>query len=201
VMSYVIGIMIVLSVVFSLLLGRAPEVSGAALTSGVEAVKMCFELMGTVALWNGIMRVAEKSGLVVIIQKLLSPVTGLLFRGLDRRSPAALSAISLNITANLLGLGAAATPMGLEAMKELDRINGGSDRASGYMIALVALNTASFQILPTTVAAIRKLAGSESPLDILPAVWVTSSLSVTAAVGTALLLSRVSKGGESGESE
>jgi spore maturation protein A len=194
-MSYVIGVLTVLAIVFGVLLGRTAELSGAALSGGVEAVKICLELLGAVAMWNGIMRIAEKSGLCEIINRLLVPVTGLLFRGLKERSPKALSAISLNIAANLLGLGAAATPMALDAMTELDRLNGGSAYASDYMVVFVALNTASFQILPTTVATLRSLAGSASPMDILPAVWVTSAISVAAAVGTAMLLRGRAKGG------
>ncbi len=187
-MSYVIGILVLLSVVFSILLGRTAELSAAALSSGVEAIKLCLELMGTVAMWNGIMRIAEKSGLCVVINKVLSPVTNLLFKGLKEKSPQALNSISLNITANLLGLGSAATPMALDAMTELDRLNGYSPYASDYMVVFVALNTASFQILPTTVATLRSLAGSKTPLDILPAVWITSAISVTAAVSTAMFL-------------
>lgn len=189
-MGMVIGILAVLSIVFSVLLGRAPELSAAALSSGSEGVKLCIELLGTVALWNGLMRVAERSGLCRMINRALAPVTNLLFRGLKEQSPEALNAISLNITANLLGLGSAATPMALDAMKEMDRLNAGSPRASNHMVIFVALNTASFQILPTTVATLRSLAGSRTPMDILPSVWITSAVSVTAAVGTAVILCR-----------
>lgn len=200
-MGYVIGILTVLAVGFSILLGRTAELSSTALASGIDAVKICLELLGTVAMWNGIMRIAEKSGLCEIINKGLSPVTNLLFKGLKDKSPKALSAISLNITANILGLGSAATPMALDAMTELDRINKHSTYASNYMVVFVALNTASFQILPTTVATLRSLAGSETPLDILPAVWITSAVSVTAAVGTAMFLRKRIKGGETDELE
>lgn len=189
-MGMVIGLLVVLSIIFSILLGRAPELSAAALSSGVEAVKICIELLGTVALWNGLMRIAEKSGLCQIINRVLTPVTGLLFRGLKEQSPQAINAISLNITANLLGLGSAATPMALDAMTELDRLNHHASRASNHMIVFVALNTASFQILPTTMATLRSLAGSKAPMDILLSVWITSAISVTTAVGVAMILCR-----------
>ncbi len=187
-MSYVMGALVALAFLFSLLLGRMNELSGAVLESGVSAVTLCFELCGTLALWSGVMRVAERAGLCDKISAWMAPLTNFLFHGLREQSPKALSSITLNITANLLGLGSAATPMALDAMTELDRLNGGSRAASDHMIVFVALNTASFQILPTTVATIRRLAGSENPMDILPCVWICSACSVCAAVGTALAL-------------
>ncbi len=190
-MGYVMGILILLALTFSVLLGTVDALSKAALSSGIEAVKLCFELCGTLALWSGIMRVAEKSGLCDVVNRVLSPVTNLLFRDLKRLSPRALSSISLNITANILGLGAAATPMALDAMAELDRLNRFSPVASDYMVIFVALNTASFQILPTTVATIRSAAGSNTPLDILPSVLIASACSVTVAVFLAMQLRRL----------
>lgn len=195
-MSYVIGILVIFSVVFSVLLGRTAELSSAALAGGIDAVKLCLELLGTVAMWNGIIKIAEKSGLCEVINKLLSPITNALFKGLKEESTKALNFISLNITANILGLGAAATPMAFDAMTELDRLNGGSRYASNYMVVFVVLNTASFQILPTTVASLRSLAGSTTPLDILPAVWITSALSATAAVVTSIVLRNRFRGGD-----
>lgn len=189
------SVLIILSVVFSLLLGRTAELSKAALSSGIDAIRLCLELCGSIALWSGIMKIAEKSGLCNSINKLLSPITNFLFKGLKEKSPRALSSISLNITANILGLGSAATPMALDAMTELDRLNGYAPYASDYMIVFVVLNTASFQILPTTVATLRTAEGSAAPLEILPAVLVTSACSVVVAVTSAMLLRKRKKGG------
>jgi len=197
-MSYVVGVLVILSVVFSIALGTTSDLSSATLSGGINAIKMCIELLGTIAMWNGIMRIAEKSGLCDSVNKMLSPITRVLFKGLDTLSPKALNSISLNITANILGLGSAATPMALDAMTELDRLNGYSPIASDHMVVFVALNTASFQILPTTVATLRSLAGSAAPMDIVLPVWITSAISVTSAMSVAMLLRKWKrkKGGE-----
>lgn len=189
-MSYVMGALMALGFLFSLFLGRMNELSGAVLESGVSAIKLCIELCGTLALWSGIMRIAERAGLCGLISRIMAPLTNRLFPGLRDKSPRAIASITLNITANLLGLGAAATPMALDAMAELDRINGGAQTACNDMIVFVALNTASFQILPTTVATIRRLAGCANPMDIIPCVWISSAVSVSVAVGSALLLNK-----------
>ncbi|MEG1984864.1 MAG: nucleoside recognition domain-containing protein [Oscillospiraceae bacterium] len=192
-MNCVILTLILLSIVFGALLGRMPELTGAALDSGVSAIKLCVELCGTVALWCGIMKIAHKSGLCDKLSRVLSPVTGFLFRGLKEKSKKAIDSISLNITANLLGLGSAATPMALEAMAELDKLNRQSNIASDYMITFVVLNTASIQLLPTTVAAIRRMEGSANPLEIIGCVWLSSIASVIVAIVSAKLLGRKKK--------
>ena len=182
-MTFVMTGIILFSVVVSVLLGTLPQLSTAALESGGKAVEMCITLCGSLALWSGVMKVAERSGLCTVISRLLAPITNLLFRGLRERSEAALGYITMNITANLLGLGSAATPMGLAAMKELDTLNDGCPDASDWMVRFTALNTASFQLVPTTVATLRAAAGSAAPLEILPCVLLSSAVSVVIAVG------------------
>ena len=189
-MSIVMGALIALAFLFSLFLGRMQALSAAVLESGVGAVKLCIELCGTLALWSGVLRIGGRSGLCDRISAAMAPLTDRLFPGLREKSPRAMASVTLNMTANLLGLGAAATPMALDAMTEMDRLNGGSRTASNDMVALVALNTASFQILPTTVATLRRLAGCAHPMDIIPCVWISSAVSVLVAVGSALLLNR-----------
>ncbi len=195
-MNYVLLVLVVLSMVFGGLLGRMSELSGAVLESGASAIQLCLELCGTVALWCGVMKIAQKSGLCEKLSRVLSPVTNLLFRGLKEKSARAIDSISLNITANLLGLGSAATPMALDAMAELDRINKGSSIASDYMLTFVVLNTASIQLLPTTVATIRRLSGSNDPLEIIFCVWVSTVASVIVAVGLAKLICKFRRGGK-----
>lgn len=189
-MGYVLGALVVLAVAFSLFLGRGAGLTDAVLSSGLSATELCLELCGTLALWSGFMKIAERSGLCEKISNFLSPLTNFLFKGLREISPKAINSITLNMTANLLGLGSAATPAALDAMSELDRINKKSIFASNYMVIFVALNTASFQILPTTVATMRKLYGSAEPMGIIVPVWVSSALSVIAAVGLAMLLAK-----------
>lgn len=189
-MNYLFGILTAASVLAAAALGNTAELTSAVLAEGPNAVELCLQLCGTVALWSGIMKIAERSGLCEKLSRAMSPLTGFLFPGLADESPRALASITMNMTANLLGLGSAATPMALDAMQELDRLNKGSEYASNFMVCFVALNTASFQILPTTVAAMRKLAGSAAPMGILVPVWISSAVSVTAAVGLAKLLGR-----------
>ena len=192
-MNYVLMVLVVLSIVFGGLLGRMPELTSAVLESGVSAIQLCLELCGTVALWCGVMKIAQRSGLCEKLSRALSPVTNFLFRGLKEQSPRAIDSISLNITANLLGLGSAATPMALDAMAELDRLNRQCNVASDYMVNFVVLNTASIQLLPTTVATIRRLEGSADPLEIVVCVWLSTVASVVVGLSLAKLLGRFRK--------
>ena len=181
--------MILCAVLFGLMNGRMSEVTNAALTECGNAVQLCLTLTGAMCMWSGLMKIAEKAQLTEKLSKLMSPVIRLLFGGLDHRSPAA-KAITLNFSANLLGLGNAATPLGINAMRELHKLNRESPVASDNMVLFVVLNTASLQLVPTTTAMLRAQAGSATPLDILPAVLVASAASITAGVAVAKILGR-----------
>lgn len=180
-MNAIFVLMILLSFIFAAVTGRLPQLSEAAMTQSQSAVTLVFSLVGMMCMWSGLMKVAQQSGLTEILRKLLEPVTRRLFRGL-RSDGEAISAVTMNIVANLLGLGNAATPLGLKAMQEISREQNCKGRASNDMIVFVVLNTAAFQLIPATTAMLRQQAGSKTPLDILPAVWVTSLVSVTVAV-------------------
>ncbi|MDL2234252.1 spore maturation protein A [Ruminococcaceae bacterium OttesenSCG-928-L11] len=188
-MKWVFSVLILGGVLFGLMNGRMDAVTNAALTECGNAVQLCITLAGTMAMWSGMMKIAEKSKLTERISKVLSPVIGALFGGLDYRSPAA-TAITLNLSANLLGLGNAATPLGINAMRELQKLNPHPDTASDHMILFVVLNTASLQLVPTTTALLRANAGSATPLDILPAVICASFASISAGILMAKLLNR-----------
>lgn len=161
--------------------GRLPEVTNALLSGGGEAIKLALTLGGAMCLWGGVMRVAEKGGLTEAFSRLLAPVMRLLFPDLEPTGPAC-RAMLMNMAANLLGLGNAATPLGLKAMSELQKVNPEPTAASNHMITFVVLNTASIQLIPTTVATLRLKYGSAAPLGILPAVWMTSFACAAAAV-------------------
>lgn len=193
-MSFVFLGMIFLSVAFGFLTGRMGEVSNAALDGGAQAVTLCLKLMGAMCLWSGAMKVAERSGLTKRLAALLSPLLKLLFRGVRPGSKAA-QAISMNMIANFLGLGNAATPLGIAAMKELAKESPETGTASNDMVAFVVLNTASIQLIPTTIATLRLAHGSASPMEIMPAVWLCSLLSVTVGVVTAKVLAGIQRGG------
>lgn len=191
-MTWIFCGMILLSAVFGGMNGRIAQVSAAALGESSKAVTLVISLAGVMCLWSGLMKVAEHAGLTEKFSRFFSPVLRLLFRGLKPESPAA-KAISMNLAANLLGLGNAATPLGIAAMRELEALDGSSHRASNNMITFVVMNTASLQLIPTTTAALRMQAGCATPFDILPAVWLSSIAAVTCALVTAKLLERGAK--------
>lgn len=180
-MTWIFCIMIGLSFLFGALTGRMPQVSQAAISSCAEAVKLVISLLGTMCLWSGLMKVADECKITDGLAKLFSPLNRHIFKGLDQKSKAA-KAICMNMAANLLGLGNAATPLGMAAMKELEKLSPDKTVASDHMVTFVVLNTASLQLIPTTIAALRLEMGAKAPLDILPAVWVTSLCSITAAL-------------------
>ena len=186
-MSRVLAVLAVLAVVFGLLSGRMPQVSQATAAGAEEAVRLMLRIGGTLCLWNGLMEVMVQSGLADRVARLLQPLIRLLF-GSYAEDETARAAIAQNMAANLLGLGSAATPPGLRAAKRLHRLSENRGVPPHGVFLLIVLNTASLQLLPTTVAAVRSGLGSAQPYDILPAVWLTSALSVTVGVLAARLL-------------
>lgn len=188
-MTWIFSGMILLSAVLGAMNGRISQVSAAALTESGKAITLVIGLAGVMCLWSGLMKVAERSGLTQRFSRMFSPLLRLLFPGLDARGPAA-KAISMNVAANLLGLGNAATPLGIAAMRELEELNPNPIVASNHMVTFVVLNTASLQLIPTTTAALRLQAGAAAPFDILPAVWVTTACAVVSVLVMSRLLAR-----------
>ena len=176
VMSYVFTGMIALSLLASLFTGTLPQMTTALFDGAKSAVTLTLSLAGVLCLWSGVIRVMELTGLSHILAKLLRPLLRLVFPEASK-DPETASFLSGNLTANLLGLGNAATPLGLQAVQ---RMKTKSDKAvaSNEMCRLIVMNTASIQLLPTTVAAVRSALGASVPFDILPAVWLTSVCSV-----------------------
>ena len=187
-MSWLWAGMVALSVLCGTVNGRMAEVSAAALEGAGAAVELCLGMLGGMCLWMGVMELMQRSGLAAGLARLFRP---LLQRLLPRaaRDEETLGALSANVSANLLGLGNAATPLGIRAAQRMSRGCGGV--ADDELCRLVVLNTASIQLLPTTVASVRAVCGSDAPLEILPAVWLTSVLSVTAGLLAARLLQRL----------
>lgn len=163
--------MIVFSVILSIFTGRVDEVALAASSGAAGAVSTCLEIAGIMMLWSGLMNIASESGLIEKFSKLLRPIYRRFFKKIPENSVAGKN-ILMNIAANILGLGNAATPFGLKAMEELGKSAGG--RATNEMITFLVLNTASIQLLPTTIIALRGEAGSSAPSDILVPVWIVS---------------------------
>lgn len=183
-MSRVLTVLCLLSLVMGLLTGRMEQVSQATLSGAQEAVQLLLKMGGTLCLWNGVMEVMSRSGLSAKVAHLLQPLISLLF-GSYARDAAARDAIARNMAANLLGLGSAATPSGLQAAKRLKELSDRRGAIPHGVFLLMVINTASLQLLPTTVAAVRSSLGAAQPFDILPAVWLSSVVSVATAVAAA----------------
>ncbi len=180
--------MVAVAILCGLATGRGPEVASAAMEGARAAVDLCVSIAGMLCLWSGVMEVMRRSGLSEQLSRLLRPVLGRLFPEAagDRRI---MDALAANVSANLLGLGNAATPLGIEAARGLAKRSPGT--ANDALCMLIVCNTASIQLIPTTVAAVRASAGSAAPFDILPAVWLASALSVCTGILACKILARV----------
>lgn len=182
--------MILISFICAICTGRTEQLSAAILAGASSAVELCLTTLGLMCFWTGLMQAAEHGGLTRLLARALSPILSRLFPKLRRESPA-LGAICMNLTANLLGLGNAATPLGLAAMQELKKESRAPDgTADNAMVMFVVLNTSSLQLIPTFMAALRGKYGAAQPFDILPAVWITSVCALLAAITMAKLLER-----------
>ena len=179
--------MVMLSLVFGILSGNLDEVANAAMAGAQSAIDLSVSMAGMLCLWSGIMEVMNVCGLSRGLARAFRPLLQRLLPEASRDEET-LAAVSANVSANLLGLGNAATPLGIRAARRMARGCGGV--ASDELCLLVVLNTASIQLLPTTIASVRAAAGCRTPFDILPAVWFASVLSVAAGLLTARLLSR-----------
>lgn len=174
--------MVAASVVYGLFSGTTGAVGNAAMEGAAAAVELCLSMAGIMCLWSGVMAVMKASGLMDSLSRLFRPLLNRLLPSACK-DPDTLAALSGNVSANLLGLGNAATPLGIRAARRMAQGCGGT--ASNELCTLVVLNTASIQLLPTTIAGVRAALGAESAFDILPAVWLASALSVAAGLAAA----------------
>ena len=183
---------VLVSVLFALFLNRGGALTAALAEGAAQGAALCVSMAGPLALWAGLGKLMDRVGVTAVLARVLSPILLRLFPATrpDRELAKQLSA---NVTANLLGLGNAATPPGIRAARRL-RDPGDPTRATDGLCRLVVLNTASIQLLPTTVAAVRQSAGCPTPFDILPCVWLASSISVCAGLAAAWILGRVWRG-------
>ena len=182
--NYIWAGMIVFSIILSLFTGRVDEVALAASEGAARAVTTCLEIAGIMMLWNGLMNIASESGLITMFSKFIRPVYRMFFKKIPEESAAGKN-ILMNIAANILGLGNAATPFGIKAMEEMGKNCRG--RATDEMITFLVLNTASIQLLPTTIISLRGEAGSVAPSEILIPVWLVSIFAlIMGLLGTAI---------------
>lgn len=189
VMSWIWTGILLLSVGASVILGRGSALASAVPKGAQAGLELALSLSGSICLWSGVGKLMEKAGLTAILCRLMAPLLGRIFPSF-KRDPVLAGYLSSNVCANFLGLGNAATPMGIMAAK---RLAGGKSTATDELCRLIVLNTASIQLIPATVAAIRSQLGSTSPFDILPAVWVTSIVSAGMGLLAARFLGRLLK--------
>jgi spore maturation protein A len=187
-LNYIWMGMLVAGFFIGMINGRLEEVTQAAFSSAGRAVELSIGLLGILCLWSGLMKIAEKGGLIRLVARVTRPLLKLLFPQ-AAHDAGALGAIVMNLSANFLGLGNAATPLGIKAMNELQRLNRGDDSASDSMCMFLVLNTSAIQLIPATVIAIRADAGSAAPAEITVCVWIASICATLSGIILVRLLS------------
>ncbi|HWP95796.1 MAG TPA: nucleoside recognition domain-containing protein [Syntrophomonadaceae bacterium] len=187
-------VLLAVGIVVAALTGNIEVVTEAALGAARDAVQVCFDLIGVMALWLGIMRIAERGGLIQGLARMLRPLTVRLFPGVPHNHPA-MGAIILNLSANILGLGNAATPFGLKAMKGLQQLNEGREEASTAMCTFLALNTGCITLLPATMIGVRLSFHSANPVEIVGPCIFATSISMIVAVSLDYWFRRFSRWG------
>lgn len=190
VMGMIWMVLVVTAVIAAALEGNLGALSPAVMEGASSAIRLALSLAGALCLWSALAKLMEKAGALRGLARVMRPVFRRLFPQASR-DETVMGYLCANVSANLLGLGNAATPMGIAAVKRMQEL-AHTRTATDEMCRLIVMNTASIQLLPTTVAAVRASLGAAAPFDILPAVWVTSALSVTAGLLAARLLRRFS---------
>lgn len=180
-MNYIFYFLIVISIIIGAINGKLQDVVNSIMSGAELSVKIAFSLIGIMAFWLGIMRIAEKSGLIKIISKVLKPITKILFNELSPESPA-IGNIAMNFTANAFGLSNAATPFGIKAMEELQKENKDKSTATNSMCLFLGMNTAGFQLIPTTVLAVLVGIGYKNPTEIIAPTFLVTLIAFVSAI-------------------
>ncbi len=191
-LNYIWVGMLIIGFVVGMMNGRINEVTKAAIDSSKTAVELSIGLLGIMCLWTGLMNIAEKSGMIRYLSRLARPVLGFLFPGIPKGHPA-MGAVVMNLAANFLGLGNAATPLGIKAMGELQKINPSKDIATNAMCMFLVLNTSAIQLIPATIIALRSAEGSANPAEIIGTIWVASICATITGVVSVKILSTAGK--------
>ena len=187
--GYIWAFMVIFSIVASVFTGTVPQTVNAAFDGANQSVETIVGFLGVMCMWMGLMKIAERSGLISVFSRFISPFTSLIFPGIKKDSPAQ-KAISMNIVANILGLGNAATPLGINAMERLNETNPDKKTATNEMCMLVVLNTASIQLIPSTLIALRTSFGSQNPPEIIVPVWISSVITAVIAISVTTFFGR-----------
>ena len=186
-LNFIWPIFIIVSFVYAILNGRVAEINNSVFDSTKSAVELSISLLGTTCLWTGIMQIASSTKIVKHLSKLLNPIMRKIFPKIKKEEKVH-KQITMNIIANIMGLGNAATPLGLKAMKSMQENNKNKNKLSDSMCMFIVLNTASIQLIPTTVIAIRSSLGSSNPTAMIVPVWIATICAAVAAVFSAKLL-------------
>lgn len=185
-MNYIFYFLIVISIIAGAVNGKLSDVVNAILSGAELSVKVAFSLIGIMAFWLGIMKIAEKSGFIAVIAKIIKPITRKLFNEIPEDSPA-IGDIAMSISANAFGLTNAATPIGIKAMEELQKQNQDKTTASNAMCMFLAMNTAGFQLIPATVIAVLVSIGYKNPTEIIAPTLLVTTIAFLSAIALAKL--------------
>lgn len=188
-MNYIFYFLIVISIIAGAINDKLSDVVNAILTGADLSVKVAFSLIGIMAFWLGMMKIAEKCGLVTIIAKIIKPITKRIFNEIPEDSPA-IGDIAMNFSANAIGLSNAATPIGIKAMEELQKENVDKTSASNAMCMLLAMNTAGFQLIPATVIAVLIAIGYRNPTEIIAPTLLVTSIAFVSAIALAKIFQK-----------
>ena len=180
-------IFIIISYIYAIFTGKVSQINNSVFDSCESAVQLSITFLGTMCLWSGIMQIAKKTTLIDKLTNFLNPIMKILFPDIKKDDPVR-KEISMNMVANMLGLGNAATPLGLKAMKTMQKENHKKDTLTNSMAMFIIINTASIQIIPTTVIAIRSSLGSNNPTSIIIPVWIATICAAIAGIITAKIL-------------
>lgn len=184
-------IFIIISFVYAIFSGNIERLNSSIFESAEETVSLCITFLGTICLWNGIMNIAVNTSLIKKLTKFLNPMINFIFPEMKNNKKIK-QEISMNVVANILGLGNASTPLGLKAMESMQKENKDKKKLNDSMAMFILINTASLQIIPTTVIAIRSSLGSRNPTQIIMAVWVSTIVAfITAVISGKILMKRM----------
>lgn len=186
-------LMLIISIVVFVVNGDVKGITNTMTFSAQHSIELLIGLAGIMAVWSGIMKICERSGMVDLVSKILAPTMRLIFPGLAHRSPKALGNIIMNISTNMMGLSNAATPFGVKAMEELQYINPEKDRASDYMVTFLIVNAACLQILPTTVISIMAGLKSSNPTEIIIPGLLTTFIALVSGLLSSVILKKIYK--------
>lgn len=185
-------VFIIISILYAICFGNLENINNAIFESTASAVNLCITLIGTMCLWSGIMKIASETSFAEKITKILRPVMKILFPKMKKDSKL-YKEISMNMVANILGLGNAATPLGIKAMKTMQENNTEKKVLTDEMAIFIVLNTASIQLIPTTVIAIRSSLGSQNPVAIIFPVWIATICAAIAGIFATKLFIKIGK--------